>query len=264
MRDDASTSTNPNYGTVAPTTTEIITIKTTGTSLTVYKNGTSLGSLSFDVGATTLDTCSIGAFYRNGAPIAANYFQGYIGEVLVFNSALSDANRQAVEEYLTTKYLTAPIVQLDNLSTQTLMGPNDEDYFTVFTESAAFRYWWLEFVNEGTASIYACAKAMFGKALDFGREPTAPTQFNLARDAAHSREAAHSIDIKLEAINDTNKETFLTEIAKYSDVLPVVALDPSQLFLKDSKGFHAYLTDHSIEIPNLAENNISMTLKEQI
>lgn len=263
MRDDAATSVNPNFNGMTPTSTQVVTIKTTGVSLTVYKNGTAISTSAFDVGATTLDTCAIGNFYRNSTPGAGSYYQGYIGEVLVFNSALSDANRQAVEAYLTTKYITTPIVQLDTLSTQTLMGPNDEDYWTVFTESAAFRHYWLEFVNEGTASKYNCAKAFFGKALDFGREPQLPISIDQSRQNVWSREAALSTSLNIGPVSDTDRATFL-EVVKDSDVMPVVALDPATYVFNDSKGMHCKITDHNVDPFYGADNDITITLEEEI
>lgn len=150
--------------------------------------------------------------------------------------------------------------------TGSLMGPNDEDYFSVITETTAYRYWWLEFVNTGTASTYPVSNVLFGKALDFGRDPSksSPPQLDMARNNNYSREATHVVSIKLDAVNDTNKETFLNEVVKYSDIFPVVALDPAQAFLRDMKGLHATLAGHNISTPNLAENDITINLVEQI
>jgi len=262
-RDDAGLDKSTTSSDTALSSITIISTVSSGTAVNIYANGSNvISAFNEDVAAMTLNMFTIGAAGR--MTTFAQNWSGYICEQIIFNSALSVSDRQAIEAYLTTKYITTPILQLDNLSTTTLMGPNAEDYFSVFTESAAFRHWWLEFVNTGTASIYPCSKVLFGKALDFGREPSAPVQLDLSRINAWSREAQHRVNLKVEAVTDTLKETFLNEIAKYADVMPVVVLDPAAAFSRSTKGFHSYLADNTIEIPNVAENDINMTFVEQI
>lgn len=236
---------------------------TSATGIKIYKNGVQIDTTTITVGAYTVPVA--GDVLTIGGPDSSQYFNGYLSEIIYKQGGtLSGANQTIVEAYLTTKYITTPIFTIDTLSATTLMGPNDEDYFTVFTESAAFRHWWLEFVNTGTASNYACSSVFFGKALDFGRDPQLPISIDQSRQAPWSREAALSTTINLGPISDTNKETFLNEVVKNSDVLPIVALDPAAYVFNDSKGMHCKITDHNVEPYFGADNDISITLEEEI
>ena len=67
-----------------------------GASSAIYKNGSSLAS-----GAAGSSTVTFTALF---SAYDANYLSGDIGEIYVYNSALSDANRQACENGLNTKW----------------------------------------------------------------------------------------------------------------------------------------------------------------
>ena len=56
---------------------------------------------------------------------------------------------------------------------QTLYGPNDDDFIDTFTESAAFRYWFVNY-NATSPSKIPHAKLFFGKSFDPGLDPNAP------------------------------------------------------------------------------------------
>lgn len=253
--------------TIVAGTTAIVTFTydggTAASGIKIYKNGVQVDTADSNAGVYTVPTA--GAVLVIGELSAGDRLNGLLGDLIFVQGAtLSAGNLTAITEQLTSKYITSPIVQLDSLSTQTLMGPNDEDYFTVFTESSAFRHWWLELVNEGTASKYNCSKVFFGKALDFGREPQLPISIDQSRQAPWSREAALSTTINLGPISDTNKETFLNEVVKNSDVMPVVALDPAAYVFNDSKGMHCKISDHNVDPYFGADNDISITLEEEI
>lgn len=87
------------YSVVTPAGTWALTQAVrTGTSLKIGKNGT------LDAGRTSTTDWStdlIGAPYAGGASFNLS---GYVAEILIYNSGLSDANRQLVEQYLQTKW----------------------------------------------------------------------------------------------------------------------------------------------------------------
>lgn len=68
---------------------------------TVWVNGTQRDS---DAAVSTLDTTgtttSIGSYRQS----AANYFNGYIGELIAYNAVLSASQRQSVQSYLGKKW----------------------------------------------------------------------------------------------------------------------------------------------------------------
>lgn len=78
-----------------------------GTSGNIYKGGsvvssTSLGVPSYNCSSGNLD---IGRFFWGGPPLAdADYLEGYLGDLIYFDQALSTSNRHIVECYLSNKY----------------------------------------------------------------------------------------------------------------------------------------------------------------
>jgi hypothetical protein len=71
---------------------------TNGSTFTFYKDGTS----SYNSANTSLPAYS-NAFYV-GRETGGDYFKGYIGEILIYQKALSSSERQEVEEYLMGKW----------------------------------------------------------------------------------------------------------------------------------------------------------------
>ena len=72
------------------------------TNNTVYVNGTA-GTPVGSTGSFLITKYGLG-IPGNGSPATDDYWKGYVSEVLVYNSALSTTNRQAVEAYLATKW----------------------------------------------------------------------------------------------------------------------------------------------------------------
>jgi hypothetical protein len=69
------------------------------TNNTVYVNGTAATSVA-STGSFAITKYAIGT----QATTNGDMWKGYVSEVLIYNSALSTANRQAVESYLATKW----------------------------------------------------------------------------------------------------------------------------------------------------------------
>ena len=75
-----------------------------GTTMAGYGNGTSLGTIASS-GNFAYTLYSIGSQTYSYASVFYNYnWTGYIGEVIAFNNALSDPQRQQVEGYLAWKW----------------------------------------------------------------------------------------------------------------------------------------------------------------
>lgn len=99
----------PNYSVAAPgagATPLAIYCDVAATTGTLYVNGASVAT---DATFTTFNVASAGGFavggrFLSGALSASYRFNGDIAEIIIYDSALSDANRQAVEAYLSAKY----------------------------------------------------------------------------------------------------------------------------------------------------------------
>lgn len=234
---------------------------TSSSGVKIYKNGVQVDNANSQAGSfvvsgagKTLDIGGYGAVNAiNGYLLPAAFGQG---------SVISDVDRQAIEAYLISKYITAPLVQIDNLADATFTGSNAEDYWLEFTESAAYRHYWLELVNENTTTNYKASKIFFGKALDLGREPVYPINISRTKDNPWSRSAAYKADLNFEAISDTKKSE-LMEVIKEPE-LAVVALDQSDLLFRGALGMHCSIVDNNIDPFYATENDLSITLKENI
>ena len=106
IRDNASTQTTAEGTAVfLDSVPKISCFKDTGSAVTLYLNSTSDATVaSYTRSTTTLDTLAIGALKRT---TESNWFVGDIAEIIVYNTALSDANRDLVETYLYAKWYQA-------------------------------------------------------------------------------------------------------------------------------------------------------------
>jgi hypothetical protein len=238
-------------------TLEVLAFTSNTTSSTIHANGTSIAS---GTSGTTADSMVGVAIGGDKTSLTSRAWLGRICEFLIFNTALGTSDRQAIEAYLTTKYITTPLASVDFPATYN--GGNSEDYLTTFTESAAFRHYWLQF-NTESSTKYPVSKAFFGKALDLGRDPLLPISLSRTRQNAWSREAAYSTTLNFNPIADTKREELL-DLIKESDVLPVVALDPSEYVLNDTQGIHCKIRDHNIEPFYGSDNNVAISIEEEI
>lgn len=76
-----------------------------GTTATMYVDGTKIADAEdLDVGATTLNTFTVGALNFGGT--YQNFHNGHIFEALVYDSALSDTDLGSVRSYLNDKWAT--------------------------------------------------------------------------------------------------------------------------------------------------------------
>jgi len=142
-RDDAGLTKSFNTSDGAKNSLGVISIVFNGTTATMYRNGTVSGTANTD-----LDTGTINFNVLNiGARGTTDWWYGLISEVIVYNSALSTTDRQTVEAYLTSKWQTAPVVNISNFNSQTLYGTRAKDFITTFSPSTAYRHWWIEFLG---------------------------------------------------------------------------------------------------------------------
>lgn len=76
----------------------------TGTNVTMYINKTSSASANYTRGILTLDRFTVGA---SRVVSASAFFACDLGEIIIYNSALSTSDRQTVENYLYSKWAIA-------------------------------------------------------------------------------------------------------------------------------------------------------------
>lgn len=159
-RDDTGTTKNQSTGSPG-LTTKIWSHINTGTTATDYIDGSQIGSAGYDVDLTarTLDRFSMGVLGRN---TYTDYYSGSLGDVIIYNRALTTDERQTIEAYLTAKYSTNPIV-----ADYALAANNGNDYISTFNTSSAATHFWVEF-DSATSNKLAHSKIFLGNWLDFG------------------------------------------------------------------------------------------------
>lgn len=162
-RDDAYSAKSFNTANLPDGSFSIVSFVFSGTAGTIYLNGSVVGTpnTDLDVGALSLDTFGIG-HQRFGAA-NANILTGNISELIFYNSALSTTDRQTVEAYLTSKWITAPVVNIPNFNSETLYGTRAKDFITTFSPSTAYRHWWIEFYG---TTVFQPSKIYLGRAFD--------------------------------------------------------------------------------------------------
>lgn len=78
-----------------------------GDSMALFVDGRAEGSRRRERATMTWDELLVGARSYGGANQARGFFQGEIAEVIIYDRALSDGERTAVDEYLAAKYKDA-------------------------------------------------------------------------------------------------------------------------------------------------------------
>lgn len=145
-------------------TAKVLTFTKSGTTGTIYQNGSSDGSgtVNNPVVPTANTTLS-----KNNTSLA---FVGKICEILVFNVALSGTDRAIVEAYLKAKYTDTPLMQLSGLAYQSLVGTQAKDYInTTISYSGTNRYFWFDWWG-ASGNTFALSKFFLGSAYEPAQE----------------------------------------------------------------------------------------------
>ena len=102
---NASTRVDVSEAVSFPTTAMMASMVTTSSTGTAKRNGASAGTNTTQTASVAyLNTTAIGnSLASNGEP-SSLWWDGLICEIIVYNTALSDANRSAVESYLMSKW----------------------------------------------------------------------------------------------------------------------------------------------------------------
>lgn len=224
-------------------------------------------TLSFTgtIGASTANTAGI----RLGRSNSANYFDGRMGEVIIYDAALSTTNRQNVEAYLTAKWQTAQVGGTTNFQAQTLYGPRSEDWLLALSTTSS-RHWWVQMgcslnTSIKDLSIYQHSKLFLGRYFDFGRDPSWGRK--AVRTVLHNgnREPRYSFDFEWRGITNTNIQSFVSKIGKWIDTNPVVITTSSyHAVMADMRMILCKITDFTITPQTHDDNDISISFEELI
>jgi hypothetical protein len=104
-RDDSGNSSGGANASTRTTGFGVIGLVQQTTSHTLYLNGASVHSASANIGSVTVNRATIGCLGRASDLL---FFDGDIAEIVIYNTALSDTDRAAVESYLMNKWILSP------------------------------------------------------------------------------------------------------------------------------------------------------------
>ncbi len=227
-----------------------------GASSQSWANGTSIAT--GDAGAHGWTGTTFG-----GTFVPGNFWVGNICEGLVFSGALSASDRQAIEAYLTAKWVTTPIYTNTALDSTDLKGPTSEDLISVFNSSSA-RYWWLQF-GTATTSKFKHNKEFLGTFFDFGRDPVfSGFKMGFAVQEQCNREPRRQFTIKWEAITNTIRNSFISNIYRYRDVSPVMLYDQGNYLFNGAYAIHAVITGARYSNRTATTSDVEIDFEELI
>lgn len=259
-RNDVTTGTTSVVGGTPDSSTHIVSLVFAGTTTSMWIDGVNIANAGAQNNLSiTIDRVAIGALIRS---TVANFFNGYIGEIIAFNSALGTTDRQSNEEYLAAKWTRTPQVSDTAFDTATLRGPRSEDYISAFSASTAYRYWWLQY-GASAASKYPRSKDYFGSWFDFGREPIYPAEQSRTGER-WQREAAYEFTLTWVGISNTLAASFNDLIVKYKDISPVVLYDAGDYVLNGHRTLHAWVRDVTITPDAFNQNTIRVVFEEAL
>lgn len=201
-------------------TTYVFSVVFNTSSSKFFRDGTQYGG-TMSLGTDSLVGLGIGTDAGAGTPVGHD---GTICEILVYNSALSDANRQAVEAYLTTKWKTAAVADVSSFST--LYGFDDHDYATSFTASSSFRYWWAYYAASASTK-FEHSKFYIGNQINFANDATVNHSLDNSSQAqwlasagtqtvGRSERPVYEIEAEWQGLTDSEISLFLNKVAKNS------------------------------------------------
>lgn len=136
---------NPNQVAYTDNTSQIVTLRKTASTITLYSNGTSSGAVSISDSTITQTSYGINLGYwqyGNG-----RYYNGEISEILVFNRGLSDVELRQVNTYLGQKWGIAntdrSIIDLSGFDDNGLLGNGSTSNMPLYDyyDKGAFKFY---------------------------------------------------------------------------------------------------------------------------
>lgn len=138
------------------------------------------------------------------------------------------------------------------LQSRTYTGPRSHDlmFASGFNDdvggslpSSAFRYWKLEISHAYLLDTWRFRKAYFGLFLDLGHDPVFEAfKFASAVQADWNREPRQVFTLGWKGITNAKRNSFITNIYRYRDVMSVVLYDAGNYIFNGAKTMHCAIT----------------------
>lgn len=258
-RDDASVLVSQSGG-VPTTNTRRVAITFTGTTFSLHLDGTAVYSgVAADVGTSTYTRMAIGIL----GDLTTYPAHMRLCFMAILPGAIDATNREAVEDYLTNRFQTAPPANIDDVDTLTLTGPNREHYITHFDETDAHRYWAIQF-DATESSTREAGKLMFGKLFDIGHDPE--RRANISHTFTdRSIRCTRNFTLPYTGITSAKREEFREKIEEYRDEnLVVMVSEDGNPILQGQSLIPCAVKDVEFKLRNAQVNEGTIELEELI
>lgn len=259
-RDDAASSSNVTGSINTNTNLNILTFVFSGTDISLWVNSTnSINASAHNVGTCTFNRAAIGAWIYSSA---SEYFNGKIAFMAVASSALGTSDRQAWENYLTNRFSTTPIADID-LQNVDLTGGQNKDYITTFTESAAYRYYIAQFITNTASSKRELSKLYFGKLFDMGRDPqlgaSGSSNYHQDKGMHHYK----SLTMNYRGVTTTKRQEFESKIGQYKDTNEILLHTTSyDAPLLNTDLLSVQIRNAVFQMLGASQNDLNITVEE--
>lgn len=241
--------------TAAANTSYVISVIFNGASSSYYVNGV-LTASGVNCGANVINGIRIGNNSSETQGVSAK-----MGELLIFNAALSSSDRQLIEQYLLDKWVTVPAYKNNSFLSQALIGPRQEDFVTTFNASSSNRYFYVQF-GATSASNYEHSKEFFGDTLDLGRFPANNFSNKHSQKDFRTYTGSSEYEFTIPGLTASVVSQVHDSVINYQDVNPVVIYDPNNYFLNGASCLHAQIVESDIQIENQNHYKLRLLVEE--
>lgn len=177
-------------------------------------NKTDLFYLSAATSGDTRLTFDLGA----SATAKASFL--YLGRANLLQQAF--VNTITIKAHSANDYANATTIKtLSSFTTQTLYGPNNDDYIEKFNETSAYRYWFVNY-NATSASKIPHAKLFFGTVIDPGRDPNSSATTTRIKEGGVKYRSSFSFKIAWDGIAYSEAIRMYTELYRTRRYTPLV------------------------------------------
>lgn len=156
------------------------------------------------------------------------------------------------------------LVDENPLSISSLVGNNNEDFFSYLGSGAGSARWFRVLATSSDNFILAFSKFYIGSLFDFGRDPVYEIARGYTTKSRKDRRARRVLTLTWKAITDSKRADYIDKIGQYKDVNPIVLYDTNNLILEGLETFHCQIIEESINTIWNNNNEIVLTLEECI
>lgn len=148
-----------------------------------------------------------------------------------------------------------------DLTSITLDGENQRDYIATFAETAAYRYWIVDFVSSDPTKR-PLSKALIGKLFDIGRDPLLTRRITSDRNDKQTYEK-QEINLSYRGVSTTKRQEFESKIGSYIESNDITLYANSYTAVLMGKSLiNCTVRDYSFTSTGAGLNDLNLNLTE--